>query len=80
MRQYRKKNPLGCTNNHRVIKFLTEEMHSQRMTSIDLSERAGLSKETIRWWRYRTMPRINDLEAALNVLGYELTVRRKKRT
>lgn len=78
MRAYRRKQPLETKNNHHIIQFLSREMHSQQMTSIDMCTRAGLSKDTMKWWRHHTMPRINDVEAALNVLGYTLTVRRKK--
>ena len=80
MRAYRRKQPLETKNKHQVIRFLSNEMHHQQMTSADLCERAGFAPDTLKWWRHRTMPRINDVEAALNVLGYELTVRRKKRT
>ena len=39
---------------------------------MDLSERVGLHRDTLRNWRTRYTPRVNDLEAALNYLGYTL--------
>jgi len=76
MKQYRRKQPLSAKNNNHIIQFLTSEMHKQRLCEIDLVNRAGLSKDTVRFWRHQTMPRINDVEAALNVLGFTLTVKK----
>jgi hypothetical protein len=41
---------------------------------MDLSERVGLHRDTLRKWRTTHTPRINDIEAALNYLGYKLKV------
>ena len=38
----------------------------------DLSKRAGMSKDTIRHWRHKSTPKVDDAEAVLNVLGYTL--------
>ena len=43
-----------------------------------LSERVGLTRDTLGQRRTRYTPRVNDLEAALNVLGYTLKAVRKK--
>jgi len=59
-------------NGNPIVQFLFKEMHNQRMCQIDLSERVGLHRDTLRNWRTRYSPRINDIEAALNVLGYTL--------
>lgn len=72
MRQFRYR-PAIVNNNH-IVKFLFEEMHKQRCCQLDLSERVGLHRDTLRNWRTRHMPRINDIEAALNYLGYTLKV------
>ena len=72
------KEPYKVTNNQPVVQFLFEEMFRQKMTQADLYERAGFSKDTLKYWRYYTMPRVSDLNDALSVLGYELTVRKIK--
>lgn len=77
MKEYRRKTPLSAKNGNPIIQFLSQEMHNQRLCEIDLVKRAGLSKDTVRFWRHQTMPRINDVESALNVLGYTLTVKKK---
>lgn len=65
-------------NGNPVVRFLFEEMHKQQICQMDLSERVGLHRDTLRNWRTRYTPRVNDLEAALNVLGYTLKAVRKK--
>lgn len=59
-------------NNNPIVKFLFQEMHRQRVCQMDLSERVGLHRDTLRNWRTRHTPKIDDIEAALNYLGYKL--------
>lgn len=68
----------AIVNGNPIVQFLFKEMHKQRCCQMDLSERVGLHRDTLRKWRTVHCPRINDIEAALNYLGYELTVRPKK--
>lgn len=68
----------AIVNNNPIVQFLFEEMHKQRCCQLDLSERVGLHRDTLRNWRTKHCPRINDIEAALNYLGYTLKVVRKK--
>ena len=65
-------------NGNPVIQFLFKEMHRQRMCQMDMSERIGLHRDTLRNWRTRYNPRITDVEAALNVLGYTLKAVKKR--
>jgi len=60
------------------VRFLFEEMYRQKVCHYDLAERVGLHRDTLRNWRTRYNPRINDLEAALNYLGYTLKPTRIK--
>jgi lambda repressor-like predicted transcriptional regulator len=65
-------------NNNHLVRFLFEEMQRQKVCQLDLSERVGLHRDTLRNWRTRYTPKVDDLEAALNYLGYTLkTVRIK---
>ena len=43
-------------NGNPVVKFLFEEMHRQRICQMDLSERVGLHRDTLRNWRTRYTP------------------------
>lgn len=53
-------------------------MNEQRVSQEDVAERAGVSSSGMRKWRNCRVPNILDLEACLNVLGLELTVRNMK--
>jgi hypothetical protein len=72
MRQFRK---LPILNNNPCVRFLFQQLEKQVCSESDFSERTGIHRDTLRGWRTRHNPRINDLEFALNCLGYELTCR-----
>ena len=59
---------------HPLVKALFVEMGEQQCTIMDMAERSGVNKNTLKDWRNRSNPRIIDLEACLNVLGKTLTV------
>jgi hypothetical protein len=63
---------------HPAVRRLFAEMNTQRCTAADLSERSGINKNTLKDWRTRTAPTLDNLEACLNVLGFELVVRERK--
>lgn len=79
MRQFRLKRELECRNGHPAVQFLFNQMFEQRMTQADLAEKTGFAYDTLKHWRLYTMPRVNDLDAALNAMGYELKAVRKKK-
>ena len=58
------------------VRILFEEMRHQRIGVLDMAERTGINKSTLRDWRTRTVPRITDLEAFYNVLGFTLEPKR----
>lgn len=47
-------------------------MNRNQIGVLDMSERTGINKNTLKDWRTRTVPRVSDLEACFNVLGYKL--------
>lgn len=57
---------------HPLIRRLYEEMSHQQFGVTDTAERAGVARETIKGWRKSHCPRIGELEACFNVLGYTL--------
>ena len=63
---------------HPLVRQMFTEMNEQQCTQATMSERSGINKNTFRSWRTKAVPRIDDLEACLNVLGLELTVRQIK--
>lgn len=74
MRKFRLRNNLECRNGHPAVQFLFAQMFKQRMTQADLADRTGFAYDTLKHWRLYTMPRVNDLDAALNAMGYRITV------
>ena len=57
------------------MRQLFTEMHRQRIGVLDMAERSGLSPSTLRHWRTYHTPRVDDIEACFNVLGYSLVAR-----
>jgi len=64
-------------NNNEHVRFLFEEMHRQQIHEKDLSETVGFHRDTLRKWRTYHQPRVTDLEACLDYLGFKLKVVRK---
>lgn len=60
---------------HPAVQRLIIEANSQMTTLTEIAARAGLRRCSLAMWGKRWHPRIDDLEAALNVLGLELHVR-----
>jgi len=59
---------------HPLVQQLIAEMNRQRTTLTEVGDRAGIDRGTISDWRYRRAPRVDLLEAALNVIGFRLAV------
>ena len=63
---------------HPAVMMFYMELNEQRTTLTEVAERAGIRRAKITQWGKRNHPRVDDLEAALNVLGLELFVREKR--
>jgi hypothetical protein len=63
---------------HPLARRFFEIAERQQVALTDVSERAGLCHATLVKWRYRHAPLVPTLEAALNVLGYELRIVRRR--
>lgn len=62
------------TNSSPFLKFLFAQMEAMGITDRELANRTGICEATIRGWRTRTTPRLMDMEAALNAIGFELKI------
>lgn len=62
----RKANPL-------VRQFIARA-NRQMTTLSEIAEESGVARDTMSDWRYRSCPKLNNFEAALNVLGYRLAI------
>ncbi len=63
---------------HPLVKRLITIANEQFTTMKEVAGRAGVSAGTISNWRYRVNPRVDLLEAALNVFDYELVIVKRK--
>ena len=62
---------------HPLVRRLYEEMNRQQVGLQQMANRSGYSVDCLKDWRTRASPNICSLEACFNVLGYELTVKRR---
>lgn len=68
--------PDGC---HPLVRQLFEIANEQRATMKEIAGRAGMVPyATLSNWRYGNCPQLQNFEAALNALGYELHIRPKE--
>ncbi len=63
---------------HPCVRRFMEQMNEQQTTFREVSDRSGVGVDTLRFWQTRHMPRVDLLDAALNVLGLELCIRKKR--
>jgi len=70
--------PLTIRNNSPLVSRMFQLLQEQRMTEKDFCNRVGVNPNTFRDWRLRVMPRVNDIEACIDHLGYEIVVRPKR--
>jgi hypothetical protein len=63
---------------HPLVRQFFEILNEQRTTMMDVSKRAGPHWSTIQSWSRRSNPYIDNFEAALNAMGYELVIRPKR--
>jgi len=59
---------------HPLVRRLFDEANRQQTTITEITARAGLRRGTVAQWGRRNNPRVDQLEAALNVLGLRLAV------
>lgn len=77
----RERSPIGKvpgsapTSVHPVVRLVFDELVKQNLSKAILAERSGIGASTLGHWKAgKTSPRLSDLEAVLNVLGYTVSV------
>lgn len=63
---------------HPLVRELMAKIREQRTTYELVERRAGIGSNVVNRWRCSTMPRLDNFEAVLNVLGYELVIRPRR--
>jgi hypothetical protein len=77
MTWYRKRAPAPQHADPRV-RILVMLLNRRSEPSAVAFERAGLNQSSLRDWRRGRAPRVSNLEAALNAIGYELCIRHRE--
>lgn len=62
---------------HPIIKWLFAEIHRQQCEMKELSKRSGVGINTMKMWKHTSVPTLDSLEAVCNVLGFEVTVKKR---
>lgn len=78
MRQFRRKIVPPAENRavHPLIRWIWNRMNADMWVEEDLADRAGVTSSCIRKWRRgERNPRLQELEAVINALGYRLVVK-----
>ena len=64
---------------HPLIKYIWRAINEQQTSQQLVAERAGVSASTMRKWRQANRsPSLLQIEAVLNVLGYDLCIRNSR--
>lgn len=61
-------------NCHPLVREFVELLNRERVTLTEIARRSGIDRCVMHRWRIRSNPSIAMLNAALNVLGYELRI------
>lgn len=61
---------------HPLVRTLFKEMNHQQIGVLDMADRSGVNKNTLRDWRTRTIPTVDNIQACLSVLGMRLKIER----
>ena len=57
---------------HPLVRMLFRQMNMHQMTMIELAERSGVKRTTIRQWKTRANPLLTHIEACLNVFDVSI--------
>jgi hypothetical protein len=73
-RKKARKSSYETTNGNPCVQFLFKEMEKMQIHEADFAKHTGIDRNTVRNWRLKCMPKVDNLEAGLNALGYKLAV------
>lgn len=59
---------------HPIIRFMIEEINRQRRNYEELAETSGVARNFAHSWRRGADPKLTNIDAVLNALGYRLIV------
>ena len=62
----------------KIMAFVFRRIDESEMKERELCGSAGISQSSLHLWRDGGYPRIDTLERVLNVLGYELAIKKRE--
>lgn len=71
--QWRGRIPIP-THCHPLVRAWIAALNDQQTSLTEVSNRCGMDRRALSDWRYRRMPRLDNFEAALNVIGLRLVI------
>lgn len=60
-----------------LIRSLFEAVDKTDMTLAEIGKRSGISMQSLVNWRSGMQPTLTNIEAVLNVVGYELAIKKR---
>ena len=64
---------------HPFVRWIWNEMNHQRASQEDIAVRSGVSSSAMRKWRRGiNSPKLADIEAVINSLGYDITIKPRR--
>lgn len=78
MRQYQRQivPPVENRAVHPFVRWIWRKMNEDMWSQEDLAKKSGVSSSCMRKWRRgERNPRIGELEAVINAMGYKLVIR-----
>ena len=60
-----------------LMRQFFEIVEKAGLTWVDLSKLSGLSRETLIRWQRHNSPKVDNLQAALNSIGYTLEIKKR---
>lgn len=76
MRQYQRQIVPEGRGVHPIIRWIWKRVNLDEWSQEDLAKRSGVTSSAMRKWRRgERNPRISELEAVVNAMGYKIVIR-----
>lgn len=76
MRQYQRQIVPEGRGVHPIIRWIWKRVNQDEWSQEDLARKSGVASSTLRKWRRgERNPRISELEAVVNTLGYRIVLK-----
>lgn len=59
---------------NKIVNFVFDEIQKQSLKQIGVCKKAGIHRSSMSRWKTKSQPKLHDLEAVLETLGFRLEV------